>query len=184
MRRLAALTAAIAVAALWLALYRSPMYSPALGLLLAIAGAFFFCALVLLYRIHAHEWPGIARLGFAISAIGVGLWIAGGTMNGLGVQGTESRSAMGRFMLEVLRGPQAGWGLLCVGLIPIGVAAFITRLSLPMRLLLPVGSLFVLGPPLKYLLGEQAGGMAVLVAFGVGWLAIGALLLAETINRT
>jgi hypothetical protein len=34
------------------------------------------------------------------------------------------------------------------------------------------------------LLGEQAGGMAVLVAFGVGWLAIGALLLAESINRT
>ena len=53
-------------------------------------------------------------------------------------------------------------------------------MSLPMRFLLPLGGLFILGPPLKYFLGERTGGLTVLVVFGVGWLAIGALLVFET----
>jgi len=48
-----------------------------------------------------------------------------------------------------------------------------------MRCLLPLGGLFLLGEPLKYVLGEQTGGLTVLLAFGVGWLAIGALLLRD-----
>ena len=52
-----------------------------------------------------------------------------------------------------------------------------------MRLLLPLGSLLLLGEPLKYFLGQRTGGVTVLVAFGVGWLAIGALLLFETASR-
>jgi hypothetical protein len=46
-------------------------------------------------------------------------------------------------------------------------------------LLLPLGGLLLLGEPLKYFLGERTGGLTVLVAFGLGWLAIGALLLFE-----
>jgi hypothetical protein len=70
--------------------------------------------------------------------------------------------------------------LFCVGLVPIGVAATTARLSLPMRLLLPIGGLFALGPPLKHLLGDQAGGMTVLAAFGAGWLATAILLFLES----
>jgi len=178
--RLAALTAALAVATLWFALYESPTYPPRLGSSLAFAGAFFLIALVLLYRIHANERPGIARLGLAISAAGLGLWIVGGTMSGLGLREVESQSMMGRFLLEILRGPQAGWGLFCVGMLLIGVAAITARLSLAMRMLLPVGALFVLGLPLKYLIGDQAGGVTIFVAFGAGWLVIAIVLLLES----
>jgi hypothetical protein len=59
------------------------------------------------------------------------------------------------------------------------MAAFRSRLSLPMRCLLPLGGLFLLGEPLKYALGERTGGLTVLLAFGAGWLAIGALLLRD-----
>ena len=74
---------------------------------------------------------------------------------------------------------RVGWGLLCVGLIPTGLGAIRQKLSLPMQLLLPLGCLFMFGLPLKHLLGERTGGMTVLVGFGMGWLAIGALLLSE-----
>jgi hypothetical protein len=114
--------------------------------------------MVLLHQIHSREWSGLARFGFAISAAGLGLWIVGGTTRGL----------------------QIGWGLFCVGLISIGVAAIVTRLSLPPRLLLPLGSLLFLEVPLKYLLGERAGGTTILATFGLGWLAIGLLLLLES----
>jgi hypothetical protein len=48
-----------------------------------------------------------------------------------------------------------------------------------MRLLLPLGCLFLLGAPLKYLLSERTGGLIVLVAFGIGWLLVGGLLLSQ-----
>jgi hypothetical protein len=82
-------------------------------------------------------------------------------------------------MPRVSAAGQPGWGLFSVGLIPIGLAAIRKRLSLPMQLLLPLGCLFILGPPLKSLLGERTGGLTVLIGFGVGWLAIAALLLSE-----
>jgi len=92
-------------------------------------------------------------------------------------------SALGQRPADFIARPQVGWGLFSVGLIPIGVAAITRRLSLPVRLMLPVGGLFLLGEPLKYSLGERTGGVTVLVAFGVGWLAIGALLLFEAEPR-
>jgi hypothetical protein len=52
-------------------------------------------------------------------------------------------------------------------------------LSLPIRLLFPLGLLFLCGPPAKYVLGERAGGLVVLTAFAAGWLAIGVLLSFE-----
>ena len=180
-RRLAAFTTAAAVAALWFALYRSlPTYPPSLGFPLAIVALLFLTALALLRRMHGDVWPGIARFGFIVSAIGLDSWIVGGTLNALGLQTTDPESVWGRFALGLIARPQHGWGLFSVGLIPIGVAAIRRRLSLPMRYLLPLGGLLVLGPPLKYFLGERTGGLTVLVAFGVGWLAIGALLLFET----
>ena len=182
-RRVAALTATIAVVMFEIALYRSETYPPALGLSLAIVGTLFLGALALLHQIHAQEWSGLARFGFAISAAGLGVWIVGGAMNALGLLRVDSQSTVTRFMLEVVRGPQAGWGLFCVGLVPIGVAATTARLSLPMRLLLPIGGLFALGPPLKYLLGDQVGGMTVLAAFGAGWLISAILLFLESKGR-
>jgi hypothetical protein len=81
--------------------------------------------------------------------------------------------------VELIAQPQPGWGLFSVGLIPIGLAAIRKRLPLPMQLLLPLGCLFVFGSPLKYVLGERTGGLTVLIGFGVGWLAVCALLLSE-----
>ena len=157
---------------LWWTLYRSfPAYPPSLGLPLAVVAVFFLSALVLLHRIQRNRWPGLAQFGFVVSAAGLGLWTVGGTMNALGLQAPG---------LEFLAQPQPGWGLLCAGLIPIGFGAIRRRFSLPMRLLLPLGGLLFVGSPLKYLLGERAGGLTVLVGFGVGWLAIGVLLLSET----
>ena len=180
-RRLAAVTATAAVTALWFTLYRSlPTYPPSLGFPLAIVAALFLSALVLLRQMHGNVWPGIAQFGFVISAVGLGSWIVGGTLNELGLQTTDPGSVWGRFALSLVAQPQPGWGLFSVGLIPIGLAAIRRRMSLPMRFLLPLGGLFALGPPLKYFLGERTGGLAVLVAFGVGWLAIGSLLLFET----
>ena len=185
LRRLTAVTTAAAVTALWVTLYRSlPTYPPSLGFPLAIVAMLFLSALVLLRQIHGTMWPGVAQFGFVISAVGLGLWIVGGTLNELGLETTDSESVWGRFALGLIAQSQPGWGLFNVGLIPIGLAAIRRRLSLPMRLLLPLGGLFVLGPPLKYFLGERTGGLAVLVAFGVGWLAIGALLLFETKQLT
>lgn len=180
LRRLAAITAAAAVAALWFALYHNlPTYPPSLGLPLAIVAVLFLSALALVHRIHGNMWLGIAQFGFIVSAAGLSWWIVGGTLNALGLQATDPPSVWGRFALELIARPQPGWGLFSVGLIPIGFAAIRSRLSLPMRLLLPLGCLFVLGPLLKNLLGERTGGLTVLIAFGVGWLAIGALLLSE-----
>lgn len=117
--------------------------------------------MILLHQIHPREWPGLALFGFAISTAGLGSWIVADTIRGL----------------------QVGWGLFCVGLIPIGVAAITSRLSLPARLLLPLGSLLFLETPLKYLLGERAGGTTILATFGLGWLAIALLLFLES-DRT
>jgi hypothetical protein len=72
--------------------------------------------------------------------------------------------------------------LITLVLLHLGLAAIRSRLSLPMRFLLPIGGLFVLGRPLTYFLGERIGGLTVLVGFGVGWLAIAVLLLAETVR--
>jgi hypothetical protein len=183
-RKLAALTAAAAVTALWFSLYRNlPIYPPRLGLPLALAALLFLGALALLHRLHAELWPGLAQFGFMVSASGIGLWIVGGTLNGLGLQATDPESVSGWFALELLSQPQPGWGLFSVGLIPIGLAAIRRGLSLSMQVLLPLGGLFVFGPPLKYVLGERTGGLMVLVGFGVGWLAVGALLLLETKRR-
>jgi hypothetical protein len=118
---------------------------------------------------HTPAWPGIAQFGFIVSAIGLVLWIVGGTLN-----------ALGQRLTDVIARPQIGWGLFCVGLMPIGVGAIRSRLSVWMRLLLPLGGLFLVGEPLKYLLGERTGGLTVLVAFGVGWLVIGLLLVVES----
>jgi hypothetical protein len=169
-----------AVTALWFALYRNlPTYPPSLGLPLAVVALLFLAALALFHRIHGNMWPGIAQFGFIVSAVGLGSWIVGGPLNALGLQATAPPSVWGRFALELIAGPQPGWGLFSVGLVPIGLAAIRGRLSVPMQLLLPLGCLFVLGTPLKYLLGERTGGLTVLIGFGVGWLAIGALLLSE-----
>jgi len=166
-RRLAAAGSVAAVSIFWFALYDSlPIYPPGLGLSLAVAAALFLTVLVLLHQIHKHVWPGIAQFGFIVSAIGLGVWIVGGTLNALGQQPAAP-----------IARPQVGWSLFCVGLIPIGFAAVRDGLSLPMRLLLPLGGLFLLGEPSKYLLGERTGGVTVLLAFGLGWLVIGALLL-------
>jgi len=126
-----------------------------------MAGALFLSAMVLLHQIHDREWRGLAGFGFAISAGGLSLWIFGGTIGGL----------------------QAGWGLFCAGLIAIGAGAIMNRLSLPARLLLPIGSLLLLEAPLKYLLGERTGGLTILSAFGLGWLAVGILLFRESYRR-
>lgn len=124
-------------------------------------------------------WPPLAAFGFIVSACGLGLWLVGGALNALGVA-TAPESIWARFALELISQPQPGWGLFCVGLIPIGLAAIRSRMPVPVRLLLPVGALFVLGAPLKYILGDRAGGVTVFVGFGIGWLVIGALLLCET----
>jgi hypothetical protein len=68
LRRLAAISAAAAVAVLWFALYRSlPTYPPSLGLPLAVAGVLFLSTLALVHRIHASMWPGIAQFGFTLA---------------------------------------------------------------------------------------------------------------------
>jgi hypothetical protein len=159
----------MAVATFWFALYSDfPMYPPGLDWPLAVAAIFFLSGLTLLHRLHGSLWPGIAQFGFAVSVVGLVLWFAGGAMNALGLRTPG-----------LLAQPQPGWGLFCVGLIPIGLGAITRRMSLPTQLLLPLGCLFFLGPPLKYLLSERTGGLIVLVGFGLGWLAIGALLLRE-----
>jgi hypothetical protein len=164
---------------LWLALYRTlPVYPPRLGLPLVIVAALFLGVLVSIYRMHANAWPGTARFGFIVSAIGLGAWIVGGTVNVLAVT-AGSGSAGARVALQLVAQPQTGWGLFNVGLVAIGVAAITKKLSPPLRLLLPIGSLFLLGEPLKYILGERTGGVTVLVAFGVGWLALSALLVLD-----
>jgi len=168
-RRLTSVALALAVAAFWFALYSDfPIYPPRLEWQLAIAAVFFLSGLTLLHHLHGSMWPGIALFGFAVSAIGLVLWIAGGAMNALDLPAPE-----------LLAQPQPGWGMFSVGLIPIGLGAIRRRLSLPMRLLLPLGCLFFLGPPLKDFSSERTGGLIVLVGFGVGWLVIGALLLLE-----
>lgn len=157
----AALNIASAVIALWLTLYRSETYPPLPGPSLATAGALFLIAMVLLYRIHRREWPRLAKFGFAISVAGLGLWMVGGTLREL----------------------QVGWGLFCVGLIPIGVTAITKGLSLPVRVLLPLGSPLLLEAPLKYLLGERTGGLTIFAAFGLGWLVVSVLLFLEPDRR-
>jgi hypothetical protein len=170
LRPLAAVAIAAAVSALWVTLYGSlPAYPPSLELPLAVTAILFLTALILLHRMHTPAWPGIAQFGFIVSAIGLVLWIVGGTLN-----------ALGQRLTDVIARPQIGWGLFCVGLMPIGVGAIRSRLSVWMRLLLPLGGLFLVGEPLKYLLGERTGGLTVLVAFGVGWLVIGLLLVVES----
>jgi len=166
------------VTVFWFTLYRSlPKYPPRLELPLAITAILFLVALVLLYRMRAGMWPGIAQFGFVVSAAGLALWIVGGIVNELDLKVTDQESVWGRLALELIKGPQAGWGLFSVGLMPIGVAAIRGGLPLPLRFLLPLGGLFILGLPLKYFLGDRAGGLTVLAAFGAGWLAIGALFL-------
>ena len=128
---------------------------------------------------HQSTWPGIAQFGFIVSAAGLGTWIVGGTLNALGLRLTASPSVWRRLALELIAQPQPGWGLFSVGLIPIGLAAIRRKWSLPMQLLLPLGCLFILGHPLKYLLGERTGGLTLLIGFGLGWLTVGALLLSE-----
>jgi hypothetical protein len=170
-----------AVSAFWFTLYRSlPAYPPSQGWPLAIAAILFLIVLVLFQRMHAGAWPVIAQFGFIVSALGLGTWIVGGTWNAAGLQITDADSVWGQFVLGLITRPQPGWGLFSVGLIPIGFAAIRSRLSLPMRFLLPLGGCFLLGLPLKYVLGDRAGGLTILVLFGLGWLAIGALLLLET----
>ena len=163
---LAAVSISAAVSAFWFTLYRSlPTYPPSLGLPLAFVATLFFIALALLHRMHAGLWPWLAQFGFILSAVGLGVWIVGGTLNTFGLP------------IAFIAQPQPGWGLFCVGLMTIGVAAIRGRLSLPIRCLLPLGGLFLLGEPLKYAFGERTGGLMVLLAFGAGWLAIGVLLL-------
>ena len=165
---LAAVSIAAAVSAFWFTLYRSlPTYPPSLGVPLAFVATLFLIALALLHRMHAGLWPWLAQFGFIISALGLSVLIVGGSLNTLGLPVT--------FIAQ----PQPGWGLFCVGLMTIGLAAIRSRLSLPMRCLLPLGGVFLLGEPLKYVFGEQTGGLAVLLAFGAGWLTIGALLLGD-----
>jgi hypothetical protein len=178
LERMAAFAIAVAVA-LWFTLYRdAPAYPPRMQASLAAAAVSFLVVLVLLYRIGRGRWRGIAVAGFAVSAAGLALWAAGGTLSTMSVRAGDQDSTWGRLALELLTRPQPGWGLFCIGLIPIGLGATTARLPLPLRLLLPLGGLFVAGEPLKYFLGETQGGMAVLIAFGLGWLAIGALLLS------
>ena len=185
LRRVVAIALTIAVAILWFTLYQAaPLYPPRLEWPLALAAVFFLCGVALLHRLHGHMWPRIAQFGFAVSAIGLALWTVGGAMNTLAVRAPGAQSALGRFALELLAQPQPGWGLFCVGLVPIGFGAIRKKLPLPMQLLLPLGCLFLLGPPLKYLFGENTGGMIVFAGFGVGWLAIGALLLVDADRRT
>ncbi len=162
-RRLAALTATIAVIVLEFTLYTSEPYPPRPGPLFAVAGALFICAMVLLHQMHAREWPGLARFGFAISALGLGLWIAGGTLREL----------------------QVGWGLFCAGLMAIGTGSIMKQLPVHARLLLPIGSLLFLEVPMKYLLGERTGGLTIFAAFGLGWLAVSILLFfqADRVTR-
>lgn len=165
MRAVAAIIV-VAVATLWATLYRSlPQYPPRLGLSLAAVATLFLIALTLMRRMHRGEWPGIAQFGFIVSAVGLGLWLVGGTLNTLGLPSGE-----------VIARPQAGWGLFSIGLVPIGIAAVQRRWSLPIRLFLPLGALFLLGEPLKALPGERAGGMTIFVAFGVLWLVVAVLL--------
>ena len=96
LRRLAAVTTVAAVTALWVTLYRSlPTYPPSLGLPLAIVAVLFLSALALLHRMHGNMWPGIAQFGFVISAVGLGLWIIGGTLNDLGLRTTDPGSVWG-----------------------------------------------------------------------------------------
>lgn len=151
------MSAAIGVIVLELTLYTSESYPPRTWPWLALAGALFLSAMALLHQSRAHKWPGLARFGFPISALGLVLWIVGDTIREL----------------------QVGWGLFCVGLIPIGVAAITNRLPLSIRLLLPMGSLLLLETPVKYLLGERTGGLTIFTAFGLGWLAVGFLLFLE-----
>ena len=173
-----------AVAAFWFTLYRSlPVYPPSLDWPLALAALLFLAALALLHRIHGQAWPVIAQFGFVVGAVGLGVWVVGGTVNAVRLQDTDPESVWGRFALEFITRPQGGWGLFSVGLMPIGLAAIGSRLPLSMRLLLPVGALILLGSPLKYSLGERTGGLIVMVGFGAGWLVIAALLLFETRRR-
>jgi hypothetical protein len=179
LRRLAAASAVAAVSAFWFALYRSlPTYPPALGLPLAVAAILFLITLAVLHRIHV--WPGLAQFGFLVSAAGLAAWVVGGCLNALGLRPGQPDSVWARFALELIAQPQPGWGLFSVGLIPIGLAAIRSPLSLSMRLLFSLGALFILGMPLKYFLGERVGGLIALFAFGVGWLSIGVLLLLES----
>jgi len=76
---------AAAVCALWFTVYQSlPTYPPGLGLPLAVAATLFLASLALLHRIHRYMWPGLARFGFIVSALGLSLWIVGGTLSALG----------------------------------------------------------------------------------------------------
>lgn len=98
-RRLAAAGSVAAVSIFWFALYDSlPIYPPGLGLSLAVAAILFLTVLVLLHRMHTHVWPGIGKFGFIVSAIGLGVWIVGGTLNALGQQPADS-----------IARPQVGW---------------------------------------------------------------------------
>ena len=169
-----------AVSALWFTLYRSlPAYPPSQGLPLAIAAILFLIVLALLHQMRASAWPGIAQFGFIVSALGLATWIVGGTLSALDVQIADPDSTWQRFALWLIARPQPGWGLFSVGLIPIGFGAIKSQLSLPMRLLLPLGAHFLLGLPLKYIVGDRGGGLTILVLFGLGWLAIGVLLLFD-----
>ena len=185
LRRVSAVTTVAAVSAFWFTIYRSlPAYPPSQGLPLAVAALLFLFVLVLLHRMHPSTWPGIAQFGFIVSALGLATWIVGGTLRALDVQIADPDSTWQRFALWLIARPQPGWGLFSVGLIPIGFTAITNRLSVPMRLLLPLGAHFLLGEPLKYALGDRAGGVTILVLFGLGWLAIAALLLFENERGT
>lgn len=184
LRRLAAVTTVAAVAAFWFTLYRNlPVYPPRLGWPLALAALLFLGTLALLLRVHGRAWPGIAQFGFVVAAVGLGAWVIGGTLNALGLEVSDTTSVWALTALELITRPQAGWGLFSVGLMPIGLAAIGSRLPLSTRLLLPVGALILLGPPLRYSLGERTGGLIVLVGFSAGWLVIAVLLLFETRRR-
>ena len=187
MRRLAGASAAFGVATMWISLYRAyPTYPPPLEWSLSFAGGLFLVSLALMHRIHRGQWPGVARAGFVVSQFGSCLWGIGGipVVHHLLLAQATRESRVMEFIIELLKQPQPGWGLLCAGLIPIGYGAIKARLSLPARVLMPLGGLLLLGEPLKYWLGTREGGLSILVAFGAGWLVVAVCLLVDDFRTT
>lgn len=180
---LAAGTGIAAVILGWLTLYRAlPAYPPRLGPLLSIVAILFFVSLALIRRIHLDEWPGLAHFGFFVSGIGLILLIVGCGVVAVELQlpvRVQPRPVWLQFIVELLNSPQPGWGLFCVGLVPIGVGAMRKGLSLSVQLLAALGGLFLLGPPVKYLLGTRTGGLSMLAGFGAVWLVVVGLVFSE-----
>jgi hypothetical protein len=185
--KLGAGTGIAAAFLIWLALYRAfPAYPPRLGPLLAIAAILFFVSLAWIRRIHLDAWPGLAQFGFFVSGVGLILLIVGGGAVVVGLRlpaRVDPLPVWLRFTVELLNSPQPGWGLFCVGLIPVGAGAIRKGLPLSVQLLAVLGALFLLGPPVKYLLGTRTGGLSILAAFGAVWVVVVGLVFSERTGR-